>query len=120
MTTITPATEVNLEMVIGDDREWLITVTLNGSAVDITGATVRYVIDDVLWSDWTMADFAVNCNNAHASADLPNGKTVLVIADTDLTGATPGSYSHQCEVTDGAGGVHTIFTGTIRLVGDIA
>lgn len=97
-------TNQNFTMYAGDTKNILIPVTNDrGAAVNLTGATYRWVLKKALQSSTNTlekSDSVTNANNIEFN-----------LAPSDTEGLL-GNYYHECELTDQLGNVSTILTGT--------
>jgi hypothetical protein len=92
----------------GDTKVLVVTVTNDGSPVDLTGATVRWIARGK-----TMIEKSSQDNTINISKPL-DGEFMVVINPEDTMGYH-GKYYHEAEVTNINGDVSTVLTGYITV-----
>lgn len=106
--------------VSGDDRTLSITVKdEDGAAFDLTGVSA------IKWQAFAYDDTVISGSNS-ISKTLGGGITVTSAAggifeitlDPADTSSLDGKFHHECQVTDSAGNVITVFTGTFFITKD--
>jgi hypothetical protein len=112
-----PSPYQNVRMTSGDSR--LLTVTVRddtGVKHDLTGSSIRWQLAPRYGCD-IVASKAVGSGVTITSA--LNG-TFTVQLDPADTACLCGEYRHEAEVTDSAGNVATVLSGTVTIRKDIA
>lgn len=99
------AASQNFSMYAGDTKQVVVTVKKDdGSALDLTGATVRWGFDTV-----------VKTTSSGIVLTTPlSGIFTITISPTDTVGKT-GEFQHGGTVTDAAGNVSTVIVGKITI-----
>lgn len=94
------ATTNNYDIVQGSDLTMVLTVTYNGSAVDLTGASITTTVIDRNGTE--IAEVTTTSHTTPAS-----GITTIIIPDTTTDSWVVGVYSIQskCTLADGTEGV---------------
>lgn len=80
-----------------------------GNVVNITGATINYVIQ---------TSAGVTSGEVSKTATIvngPAGQAEIDFASTDTSSLTPQDYYHQGSMTDSTGKTKVIFTGTLTI-----
>ena len=104
----------NYTMFSGDSKVITVTVTdADGAAVNLTGATISYVIFD----DGS-ATITKTVGSGITVTDAAAGTFTITLAASD-TASLAGAYYHECQVTDSSGNISTIFTGTVTMNEDM-
>lgn len=99
---------------VGDSRSLIITVQdQNGVAVNITGATFKWVIVNQAGSTIRLKDNGTIGGISITNAI--NGQCTISIAAADTQSLPPGSYSHEARMIDSASNSSVIFKGTITV-----
>lgn len=101
-------TEINqdFEMFSGDSRTLEITVRdSSGDVVDITGYSFK----------WEMSN---GTSVTPTLIDGPTGRFDVPIAPANTSGVS-GAFTHESQITSGAGAVSTIFTGAMTVKQDL-
>lgn len=83
----------------GDTINSIITIKVDGSAIDITGGTVKFRI---VAMDSTIQADALYDNDDVTITDAANGEATLAIARSVTKLWTPGDYRWEVEYIDGA------------------
>lgn len=83
---------------------FLVTITKNGSAEDITGGTIVYALKD---SDDTPDNEAKIFETITSFTDAPNGKHKISLSRSDLD-ISPKTYSEEILYKSAAGIVKTV------------
>lgn len=117
-----PMTDQNFSMYRGDSRRLIITVTdANGDPKPLTGSFIRWAM-----ARDRAAPIAVQkiTGDGITITDPAGGEFAVYIypADTedfDLPRSGSRSYYHEAEVTDSAGAVATVTTGTVTVLRDL-
>lgn len=111
----------NTEIYAGNDRTLEIPVkNPDGSAKDITGASIAWVMKKHPWSTSNVLSKATG-GSGITILDAANGLFEIAITNSDTAAlldalnAEGDLYWHAAEVTDGAGLVCTVTTGYITL-----
>lgn len=97
----------NFEMFAGDTENVVVTVTEGGSPINLSGATIRWVMKRAgsvtpLISKTSPAGITIT--------DTAGGKFTISLMPAD-TEDQRGDYYHEAEVTDASGNVSTVMTG---------
>lgn len=107
----------NYEMVSGDTKLLIVTVTDdNGEVVDVSGASVTYVIADRETRVTKTTDSGITIG---PDPDTPEQVAVLVTLAPADTEALAGLYGHEMQVTDTQGNVSTVLGGQVGIARDI-
>lgn len=96
----------NFEMYAGDTK----TVTVTVSGVDLTGASVKWAAKKSIYN----VEPDIYKETADGLMIAASDSFVIALAPED-TAALVGSYYHEAEVTDAAGNVSTVMTGTVKI-----
>lgn|SRR5690606_34993416 len=97
-------------MTSGDTKRLRVTITdSDGVEVDVTGATIIYVI----------ADSQERVRKATGDGITIDGAVVTVTLDPADTAELAGVYAHEMQIVDGAGQVQTVFTGQMSIAKDL-
>lgn len=99
----------------GDTKVLEVTITdASGNAVNLTGATISYVLQRSVGSTVTISkttDDGISITDA-------SGGVFQITLDASDTASLSGSYYHECQITDTSGNVSTVFTGTVTMKDD--
>ena len=93
----------NIECVVSDGADGI---------KDISGATIAWVLYN------EAAGVAVLNKSTVSGITITSGiggAFTVALAPSDTESVTPGAYYHEAEVTDIAGNVSTVFTGTVTI-----
>ena len=113
---------VDLTMDRGDDKTWEFTVLLDGTAVDITGASFRFMAKTrVSDTDGNAVVEATSANAKCVITDAANGvmEVRLVPADTSSLTETARLY-YDLQMTESGGEVRTISKGLLEVSADVS
>lgn len=105
------ATAQDFTLYAGDDATLTVTVTESGSAKNLVGASVTWVLYD------RFSRAAVLTKTTDDDVTITNGAGGILtvdIASAD-TSALNGAYYHECKVTDSDGNISTVSTGTVTI-----
>jgi hypothetical protein len=101
----------------GDDLEIDVSVTEDGSAKDITGAEITWVLAE---SQGGAAKIEKSTSGGGVTiTDAANGKFTITVEGSD-TKDLAGHHYHEAEVTDNVGQTSTVLTGTFQIQQDTA
>lgn len=100
----------NFDMVAGDTKKINITVTDTGSAVDLTGASIKWALKRSVSASST--DVFKTTSSGISITDATHGKFQITLNPSD-TLALKGTYYHESEVTDASGNVSTVCSGNV-------
>ena len=107
----------NFTMWSGDSKVLTVTVTdSDGAAVNLTGATINYVLKKQLGGGMNTITKATG-GSGIVITDAAAGTCEITLDATD-TASLLGSFYHECQVTDSYGNVSTIFIGTVTITED--
>lgn len=100
----------------GNDRNLNVTVTKDGSAVNITGWSIRFTVK----KNATDTDAQAIINKLITShTDATNGVTQIPINASDTETRDVGNYYFDVMVKDASDKVHSSNTGTFAIVQEI-
>ncbi|MFB9654776.1 hypothetical protein [Pseudarthrobacter oxydans] len=105
----------NLTIVRGDDETILITVSQNGSPVDITGSTLFFTAKQTATD--ADADAVISAENS-SHTDAAGGVSFIALTHT-LTSVEPSTYHYDIQWVDDSGNVKTILKGKLTVEQDI-
>lgn len=107
-----------IEMPRGDTRTLSFTITENGSAKNITGATIYFTVRNKL-DDATSDSDAVLQKSQSSHSDAANGLSSITINPSDTNTLTPKSYVYDISLIESGGAVTSSDTGTFVLERDV-
>lgn len=106
-------TNQDFTMWSGDSKVLEVTVTdADGDAVNLTGASIDYVMQDD-------ADISKSVGDGISITSPATGGLFEITLDPSDTTALAGDYHHECEVTDSSDNVSTVFVGTVTINVDL-
>ena len=106
----------NFTMWSGDTKVLEVTITdSDGAAVDLTGATISYVLQRNVNS--AAATISKTTDDGISITDASGGVFQITLDASD-TASLSGSYYHECQITDASGNASTVFTGTVTMKDD--
>lgn len=104
----------NFSMYAGDSKKVIITVTDdNNNALDLFGASVKWALKRSSRTD--EREIYKEINKGIKIDNPTNGELTIDLLPSDTALLTPGTYYHECEVTDANGNVSTITVGYITI-----
>ena len=107
---------MNLEMFRGDTKTINLTVSSNGVAVNLTGATVRLTVKTSV----TDEDVAAVLQKTVTTHTVPlDGETSIVIAPADTNAVTPAVYVYDVQLKQSSGAISTLLFGEFRINADV-
>ena len=101
------ATTVNITMYAGETVVRSIAVTQDSVAFNLTGATLRYVIN-------TPTQIAKTIGAGITIVEAAGGTFTLTLASTDTAGLV-GSFEHELKVKTSGGVVTVLMVGTVTI-----
>ena len=105
----------DFELFSGNDKVLRVTVRdENGGIVDLTGATIRWILSRKQGST-PLIDYTSPTNITLAS-DPATGKFDIEISDTDSEPLRKGTFYHECLVTSAAGLKTTVMYGFVEVL----
>jgi hypothetical protein len=114
------ATSVNQDMTIfaGNDVDIIVTVTdADGTAVNITGVTMTYVLGTEVGA---AAATVTKTVGGGITLTTPASGIATINLDPDDTTSLEGTYYHELEITSAASEVNTGFIGEVTINGTLA
>jgi len=106
----------NFTMWSGDTKVIEVTITdASGNAVNLTGATISYVLQRSVGSTVTISKTTAS---GISITDASGGVFQITLDASDTARLSGSSYYHECQITDTSGNVSTVFTGTVTMKED--
>lgn len=103
-------------LVRGDDWTIKLTVTQDGSVVDITGYTYYFTLK----SDIDAADPGdLQVTATSSGADAAAGIVYINVTDTQTNNLDPRNYNYDVQQIDDTGSVQTLLLGKVKVVKDV-
>lgn len=100
----------------GNDRNLNVTITKDGSAVDITGWNIRFTVKKTA----DLADSAAIINTLVTVHENPTGGiTNIPINASDTVSEDVGNYVFDLKVEDDQGKLHSSETGAFEIVQEV-
>lgn len=105
----------DFSMTIGDDKIIRVPVTEqdDGSATDITGATIVWIAKKSKRKDAVISK--TTADSSITIADATGGVFEITLEDTDTATLLPGDYLHEAQITFSDGRVATVLRGVMTL-----
>lgn len=92
------------------------TYTVNGSAGNLTGATIRFTVKDAEYDTSSDDSTALIKKNVTSHSDPTAGISSIDLAPVD-TDVTPGKYFYDIKVEDSAGNIYKTHEGRLTIDG---
>jgi hypothetical protein len=110
----------DLTAVRGDTNEYDVTVTRDGSALDLTGATLKFTAKRSMDDSDLQAVFQKTIGSGIVVTDEPGGLATLTVDPADTSSLpAPRSFHYDLELTESDGRVTTVAIGQLRLSADV-
>lgn len=106
---------VNFSMYTGDTHYLPVPVTDNGVIVDLTGTTVKWVIQRYETSTTSLV-YKDTVNGGITITNPASGVFTINLLSNDTKNLVPGDYYHEASVIDASQNVSTIMTGIVTLI----
>lgn len=105
--------EQHAEFVQGDTQYFDVSVVdSDGSAVDLTGASIKYTLEH------RHSSITKSVGNGITVTNATGGEFEIKLQSAD-TSSISGTGRHQVEITDSDGDVATVLGGVVRLIGGL-
>lgn len=105
----------------GDTISIALTISRNGSAIDLTGATIWFTAKEAVEDADVDAVFQKTTADGITIDDAPNGRATVVIepADTAALGDDPVTLLCDVQVEEADGTTSTVAEGVLRITPDV-
>ncbi len=113
-----PATNQNFSLFVGDALTVEITVSEDGTPVNLTGFTVKWSTSRLdARGCFSATPVIEKCSNESTLffVDILNGVIEFTLVDVDTESLSPGNYHHQLIIVDGTGNPTVVTIGTMVL-----
>lgn len=117
------ATKTQLGAILRNDTRTInVTITEDGSPLDITGYTIWFTVRDIgtldnITSQTNDSDAVIHLENT-VHTDPTNGVTTFILSKTD-TNVDPKRYAYDVSMKDGSGNITTIVYGQVDIIADV-
>lgn len=101
----------------GDTHTINLTITNNGTPLNITGYTVFFTVNAEKEPSTDSA--AVISKTVTSHSDPTNGETIISLSAADTTNVAPGTYWYDIQLKDGSGNITSFRKDRFVLVSDI-
>lgn len=110
----------DLDAVRGDTNKYDVTVTRDGAALDLTGATLKFTVKRSLDDADADAVFQKAIGTGIVVDDVAGGLATLTVAPADTSALpAPRSFHYDLQLTESDGRVTTVAIGSLRLSADV-